>query len=302
MVSVRHSSRRAIGCQTSSPHSSARSTAMRSSASAGQQRRLGRELLEAAHDGPRAGELLAGLERQAGHRARRRSAGAATRRASAEAARRPRRERPSSPARAARWRTGASRGRRRASRAWDDPMPCSSSSTSATPRPTSGPIATAQLVEHWRFTTVRDSTADELGAVLRNLLELRGIGLADLDASIVSSTVPAAAPRVGGDGRALSRPRDAGRRPRHQDRDGAALRQPARDRARPPGQRRGRLREGQGRLRRRRLRHRGDLRPRLGRGRVPRRHHHAGRRDLDGGADQPRRRAAEDRARARRAR
>jgi type III pantothenate kinase len=48
----------------------------------------------------------------------------------------------------------------------------------------------AQLIEHWRFTTVRDSTADELGAVLRNLLELRGIGLADLDASIVSSTVP----------------------------------------------------------------------------------------------------------------
>jgi type III pantothenate kinase len=46
------------------------------------------------------------------------------------------------------------------------------------------------LVEHWRFATVRDSTADELGAVLRNLLELRGIGLADLDASIVSSTVP----------------------------------------------------------------------------------------------------------------
>jgi type III pantothenate kinase len=47
-----------------------------------------------------------------------------------------------------------------------------------------------ELVEHWRFATVRDSTADELGAVLRNLLELRGIGLADLEASIVSSTVP----------------------------------------------------------------------------------------------------------------
>jgi type III pantothenate kinase len=46
------------------------------------------------------------------------------------------------------------------------------------------------LVEHWRFATVRESTADELGAVLRNLLELRGIGLADLNASIVSSTVP----------------------------------------------------------------------------------------------------------------
>jgi type III pantothenate kinase len=53
-----------------------------------------------------------------------------------------------------------------------------------------GTYRSGQLVEHWRFTTVRDSTADELGAVLRNLLELRGIGLADLDASIVSSTVP----------------------------------------------------------------------------------------------------------------
>jgi type III pantothenate kinase len=47
-----------------------------------------------------------------------------------------------------------------------------------------------QLVEHWRFATVRTSTGDELGAVLRNLLELRGLGLADLDGSIVSSTVP----------------------------------------------------------------------------------------------------------------
>src|SRR3954449_4784189 len=46
------------------------------------------------------------------------------------------------------------------------------------------------LVEHWRFATVRDSTADELGAALRNLLELRGVGLADLTSSIVSSTVP----------------------------------------------------------------------------------------------------------------
>ncbi|MTD46915.1 type III pantothenate kinase [Conexibacter sp. W3-3-2] len=47
-----------------------------------------------------------------------------------------------------------------------------------------------ELVEHWRFATVRSSTADELGAALRNLLELRGVGLADLSASIVSSTVP----------------------------------------------------------------------------------------------------------------
>src|SRR3954447_14279518 len=47
-----------------------------------------------------------------------------------------------------------------------------------------------ELVEHWRFATVRTSTADEIGAALRNLLELRGLGFADLDASIVSSTVP----------------------------------------------------------------------------------------------------------------
>jgi len=46
------------------------------------------------------------------------------------------------------------------------------------------------LVEHWRFATVRDSTADQLGAALRNLLELRGLSFADLKASIVSSTVP----------------------------------------------------------------------------------------------------------------
>lgn len=54
-----------------------------------------------------------------------------------------------------------------------------------------------RLVEHWRFATVRTSTADELGAALRNLLELRGLGLADLDASIVSSTVPQLRPEWG---------------------------------------------------------------------------------------------------------
>lgn len=47
-----------------------------------------------------------------------------------------------------------------------------------------------ELLEHWRFATVRSSTADELGAALRALLELRGIGLADIDGSIISSTVP----------------------------------------------------------------------------------------------------------------
>lgn len=45
-------------------------------------------------------------------------------------------------------------------------------------------------LEHWRFATVRESTRDELGAALSNLLALRGLRLGDVDASIVSSTVP----------------------------------------------------------------------------------------------------------------
>lgn len=51
-----------------------------------------------------------------------------------------------------------------------------------------------RLVEHWRLATVRQSTADELGAALRNLLELRGVNMGQIDASIVSSTVPELGP------------------------------------------------------------------------------------------------------------
>src|SRR3954469_12445863 len=58
-----------------------------------------------------------------------------------------------------------------------------------------------RLVEHWRFATVRTSTADEIGAALRNLLELRGLGVADLDGSIVSSTVPQLRPEWGAVGK-----------------------------------------------------------------------------------------------------
>ena len=47
-----------------------------------------------------------------------------------------------------------------------------------------------ELLEHWRFATVRESTADQLGAALRNLLELRGVAFEDLSSSILSSTVP----------------------------------------------------------------------------------------------------------------
>ena len=53
-----------------------------------------------------------------------------------------------------------------------------------------GTFRDGALVQHWRFATVRESTADELGAVLRNLLALRGMHLEGLDGAIVSSTVP----------------------------------------------------------------------------------------------------------------
>jgi type III pantothenate kinase len=52
------------------------------------------------------------------------------------------------------------------------------------------PIDGAELAEHWRFATVRESTRDELGAALSNLLGLRGMGFDMITASIVSSTVP----------------------------------------------------------------------------------------------------------------
>jgi type III pantothenate kinase len=51
-----------------------------------------------------------------------------------------------------------------------------------------------ELVEHWRFATVRESTADEIGAALRNLLALRKLGFEDLEASIISTTVPQLGP------------------------------------------------------------------------------------------------------------
>ena len=47
-----------------------------------------------------------------------------------------------------------------------------------------------QLVEHWRFATVRFATADELASKLASLLDLRELRLRDVDAAIVSSVVP----------------------------------------------------------------------------------------------------------------
>jgi type III pantothenate kinase len=47
-----------------------------------------------------------------------------------------------------------------------------------------------ELVEHWRFATVRFATADELATVVASLLDLRDLRLRDVDAAIVSSVVP----------------------------------------------------------------------------------------------------------------
>jgi len=58
-----------------------------------------------------------------------------------------------------------------------------------------GAVRDGELFERWRFATERGSTSDELGATLRNLLALRGMELGQIDASIVSSTVPELAPQ-----------------------------------------------------------------------------------------------------------
>ncbi|HEV3054552.1 MAG TPA: type III pantothenate kinase [Solirubrobacteraceae bacterium] len=52
------------------------------------------------------------------------------------------------------------------------------------------PADSNEVARHWRFATVRESTGDELGAVLANLLALTKLSFDDVDASIVSSTVP----------------------------------------------------------------------------------------------------------------
>jgi type III pantothenate kinase len=53
-----------------------------------------------------------------------------------------------------------------------------------------GVLRSEEVAEHWRFATVRQSTSDELGAALSQLLGLRGLRFEDIDESIVSSTVP----------------------------------------------------------------------------------------------------------------
>lgn len=47
-----------------------------------------------------------------------------------------------------------------------------------------------ELMEHWRFVTGHEVTADELAVSLRSLLALGDLGFEDIDASIVSTVVP----------------------------------------------------------------------------------------------------------------
>lgn len=46
------------------------------------------------------------------------------------------------------------------------------------------------LVEHWRFATDREATGDQLGAMIHDLLALRGIGFEQIDGEAISSVVP----------------------------------------------------------------------------------------------------------------
>jgi type III pantothenate kinase len=53
-----------------------------------------------------------------------------------------------------------------------------------------GAFKGAELVEHWRFSTGREATGDELAATINGLLRLSGISFSDIDAEVVSSVVP----------------------------------------------------------------------------------------------------------------
>jgi type III pantothenate kinase len=52
-----------------------------------------------------------------------------------------------------------------------------------------GVFAGSELKHHWRIGTIRDATGDELGVILRNLLALKGLALAEIEGLVISSTV-----------------------------------------------------------------------------------------------------------------
>jgi type III pantothenate kinase len=52
----------------------------------------------------------------------------------------------------------------------------------------------SELVEHWRFSTEREATGDEIAIMVHALLALRGIEFSDIDAEAISSVVPRLVP------------------------------------------------------------------------------------------------------------
>jgi type III pantothenate kinase len=52
----------------------------------------------------------------------------------------------------------------------------------------------SELVEHWRFSTDREATGDEIAITIHDLLGLRGIEFSDIDAEAISSVVPRLVP------------------------------------------------------------------------------------------------------------
>ena len=71
-----------------------------------------------------------------------------------------------------------------------------------------------ELVEHWRFATVPEATADELATVLAGLLALRELKLGDVHGAMVSAVVPRARARVRPADRALPERQRRARRAR----------------------------------------------------------------------------------------
>lgn len=61
-----------------------------------------------------------------------------------------------------------------------------------------GVFANGELAEHWRFATEAEETADELAVRVSTLLALRGIDLAAVDGSVISSVVPQLTPEYAG--------------------------------------------------------------------------------------------------------
>ena len=57
-----------------------------------------------------------------------------------------------------------------------------------------GAFEGAELVEHWRFGTDAEATADELAVRISSVLELRRLGMDAIDGAIVSSVVPPLTP------------------------------------------------------------------------------------------------------------